>query len=103
MSSAADHEWSQGNFRQHLRKKGTVKHPVEEIPITRTGVMEDAHAGEWHRPLRQAAGRAAVTHPHGSVHPERIACEGRMDLPVSDRRIHRMTGAVLTDGASPSL
>lgn len=30
-------------------KKGTVKHPVEEINITRTGVMEDAHAGEWHR------------------------------------------------------
>lgn len=35
--------------------------------------------------------------------PERIACEERMDVPVSDRRIHRMTGAVLTDGASPSL
>jgi molybdopterin adenylyltransferase len=30
-------------------KKGTVKHPVKEITITRTGVMEDAHAGEWHR------------------------------------------------------
>ena len=30
-------------------KKGTVKHPVEEITITETGVMEDAHAGLWHR------------------------------------------------------
>lgn len=30
-------------------KKGTVKHPVEEITITRTGVMNDAHAGNWHR------------------------------------------------------
>ena len=30
-------------------KKGTVKHPVKEITITRTGVMEDAHAGKWHR------------------------------------------------------
>ena len=30
-------------------KKGTVKHPVEEITLTRTGVMDDAHAGEWHR------------------------------------------------------
>lgn len=29
--------------------KGTVKHPVEEITITRTGVTGDAHAGEWHR------------------------------------------------------
>jgi molybdenum cofactor synthesis domain-containing protein len=30
-------------------KKGTIKHPVEEITITETGVMEDAHAGDWHR------------------------------------------------------
>ena len=30
-------------------KKGTVKHPVEKITITETGVMEDAHAGDWHR------------------------------------------------------
>jgi molybdenum cofactor synthesis domain-containing protein len=30
-------------------KKGTIKHPVEEITLTRTGVMEDAHAGDWHR------------------------------------------------------
>jgi molybdopterin adenylyltransferase len=30
-------------------KKGTVKHPVKEITITGKGVMEDAHAGEWHR------------------------------------------------------
>jgi hypothetical protein len=32
-----------------------------------------------------------------------IACEERMDLPVSDRRIKRITGVVLTDGASTSL
>jgi molybdopterin adenylyltransferase len=36
-------------------KKGTVKHPVEEITITRTGVMEDAHAGEWHRQVSMLA------------------------------------------------
>jgi len=30
-------------------KKGTIKHPVEKITITKTGVMEDAHAGDWHR------------------------------------------------------
>jgi molybdenum cofactor synthesis domain-containing protein len=30
-------------------KKGTVKHPVEQITITETGVMNDAHAGKWHR------------------------------------------------------
>src|SRR5659263_64658 len=35
--------------------------------------------------------------------PERIACEERMELPVSDRRIQRITGVVLTDGAAISL
>jgi len=30
-------------------KKGTEKHPVEKITITKAGVMEDAHAGDWHR------------------------------------------------------
>ena len=30
-------------------KKGTVKHPVGKITITEAGVMEDAHAGDWHR------------------------------------------------------
>jgi len=30
-------------------KKGTGKHPVEKITITEAGVMEDAHAGDWHR------------------------------------------------------
>jgi FdhD protein len=35
--------------------------------------------------------------------PERIACEERTELPVSDRRIKRITGVVLTDGASTSL
>ncbi len=30
-------------------KKGTVKKPVEEITLNHLGVMEDAHAGPWHR------------------------------------------------------
>ena len=30
-------------------KKGTIKHPVAEITITEAGVMDDAHAGDWHR------------------------------------------------------
>ncbi|MBE0569770.1 MAG: MOSC domain-containing protein [Deltaproteobacteria bacterium] len=30
-------------------KKGTVKHPVDEILVTETGVMSDAHSGKWHR------------------------------------------------------
>src|SRR5512141_2566565 len=29
--------------------KETIKQPVKEITITRTGVMKDAHAGGWHR------------------------------------------------------
>ena len=36
-------------------KKGTIKHPVEEITITKTGVMEDAHAGDWHRQVSMLA------------------------------------------------
>ena len=30
-------------------KKGTIKHPVEEITVTELGVMDDAHGGKWHR------------------------------------------------------
>ncbi len=30
-------------------KKGTIKKPVEEITLNNLGVMEDAHAGHWHR------------------------------------------------------
>ena len=30
-------------------KKGTVKHSVPEIQIDRRGIMNDAHAGAWHR------------------------------------------------------
>ena len=31
------------------RDKGTVKEPVPEIVIDETGVVGDAHAGDWHR------------------------------------------------------
>jgi molybdopterin adenylyltransferase len=30
-------------------KKGTIKKPVEEITLNHYGVMQDAHAGAWHR------------------------------------------------------
>lgn len=30
-------------------EKGTVKKPVDEITLNHHGVMEDAHAGPWHR------------------------------------------------------
>lgn len=30
-------------------QKGTVKHPVESITLTSTGIPTDAHAGKWHR------------------------------------------------------
>lgn len=36
-------------------KKGTVKHPVEQITITEAGVMNDAHAGKWHRQVSMLA------------------------------------------------
>lgn len=31
------------------KEKGTVKHPVKEITLNHHGVMDDAHAGPWHR------------------------------------------------------
>lgn len=36
-------------------KKGTIKHPVAEITIDGTGVMNDAHAGNWHRQVSMLA------------------------------------------------
>ena len=30
-------------------KKGTVKHPVDSITLNKTGVVNDAHSGNWHR------------------------------------------------------
>ncbi|MEA3443213.1 MAG: MOSC domain-containing protein [Bacteroidota bacterium] len=30
-------------------KKGTVKRPVERILVNNKGVINDAHAGDWHR------------------------------------------------------
>ncbi len=36
-------------------KKGTIKHPVEEITITGTGVKDDAHSGDWHRQVSMLA------------------------------------------------
>jgi molybdopterin adenylyltransferase len=30
-------------------KKGTIKKPVTQIELTKTGVESDAHAGNWHR------------------------------------------------------
>ncbi len=31
------------------KEKGTIKEPVEEITLNHHGVMNDAHAGPWHR------------------------------------------------------
>ena len=36
-------------------KKGTVKHPVERITVTESGVLDDAHAGKWHRQVSMLA------------------------------------------------
>jgi molybdenum cofactor synthesis domain-containing protein len=36
-------------------KKGTTKHPVEKITVTGAGVMDDAHAGDWHRQVSMLA------------------------------------------------
>ena len=36
-------------------KKGTIKHPVEEITVNGTGVKDDAHSGDWHRQVSMLA------------------------------------------------
>jgi molybdopterin adenylyltransferase len=36
-------------------KKGTVKTPVTEAEITETGLLNDAHAGHWHRQVSMLA------------------------------------------------
>ncbi len=33
------------------KKKGTIKEPVPSITFTATGIIEDAHAGSWHRQI----------------------------------------------------
>ncbi|MCG8409745.1 MAG: MOSC domain-containing protein [Bacteroidales bacterium] len=32
-------------------KKGEIKQPVSEITITEQGILNDAHAGDWHRQI----------------------------------------------------
>ncbi len=39
-------------------RKGTVKHPVDAITVTDTGVEDDAHAGTWHRQVSMLAGES---------------------------------------------
>ena len=31
------------------KEKGTIKHPEESITLDKTGIVNDAHAGAWHR------------------------------------------------------
>jgi molybdopterin adenylyltransferase len=65
------------------KEKGTIKKPVEEITLNHLGVMEDAHAGAWHRQVSllgkesvdrfsREAGRAIA---HGEF-AENITTEG---------------------------
>jgi len=41
-------------------KKGIVKHPVESIVLTATGIEGDAHAGDWHRQVSLLAHESIV-------------------------------------------
>ncbi|PLX08322.1 MAG: molybdenum cofactor biosynthesis protein MoaC, partial [Marinilabiliales bacterium] len=33
------------------KQKGTIKEPVESIELTEKGIVNDAHAGKWHRQI----------------------------------------------------
>lgn len=39
-------------------EKGTIKKPVGEILLNEKGVVNDAHAGEWHRQISMLAGES---------------------------------------------
>jgi len=64
-------------------KKGIVKHPVESIVLTATGIAGDAHAGDWHRQvsllaqesITQAEQKAGNTFPPGTF-AENITTKG---------------------------
>ena len=63
--------------------KGIVKHPVESIVLTSTGIAGDAHAGHWHRQvsllaqesITQAEQKAGNTFPPGTF-AENITTKG---------------------------
>jgi molybdopterin adenylyltransferase len=48
MESASRHEMQVLSVNIS-EEKGTVKHPVEEIVLDDNGIVDDAHAGTWHR------------------------------------------------------
>jgi molybdopterin adenylyltransferase len=64
-------------------KKGIIKHPVESIVLTETGITGDAHAGDWHRQvsllahesIAQAEQKAGNTFPPGTF-AENITTKG---------------------------
>jgi len=64
-------------------KKGIVKHPVESIVLTATGIKGDAHAGDWHRQvsllaqesIEQAEQKAGNSFPPGTF-AENITTKG---------------------------
>ena len=43
------------------KEKGTIKEPVEEITLNHHGVMDDAHAGPWHRQV-SLLGKESIDH-----------------------------------------
>jgi molybdenum cofactor synthesis domain-containing protein len=45
-------------------KKGTIKKAVDKIEITETGVVGDAHAGDWHRQVSLLAKESIVKSEH---------------------------------------
>jgi len=67
-------------------KKGTIKKPVNEIHLSGKGILDDAHAGTWHRQvsllaeesIKKAEKKAKTDFPYG-VFAENITTEG-LDL-----------------------
>jgi len=45
-------------------QKGTVKHPVDSINLTSTGIPNDAHAGKWHRMISLLGRESIIKFEH---------------------------------------
>lgn len=65
------------------KEKGTVKTPVEQITINETGVVGDAHAGNWHRQVSllgsESIAKGSLTvgrELHPGLFAENITTEG---------------------------
>ena len=83
------------------KEKGTVKSPVPEITFSPTGIVEDAHAGSWHRQVSLLAEESIVKFAQDS---DRIYKPGEFAENITTRGIDNFLKYWLQDnGYGPFL